>query len=168
MPARRRGRSSARRQYKLQKYSNETNANSVTINVPANTATNATFTIVPPSNVYGTRKVKNFTLTLKAEPTTNVALTAYWVLVFVPGGQTPGNINIATTTGGNTVTSYYDPNQHVIASGVIDNKQVYRYKTRLARNLQSNDYIALVLRPLQASAAYSVIASISTNYAIAF
>ena len=107
----------------------------------------------------GTRKVKNFTLRFfcgETEEQTPIPETepqewtlvssqrscVFFFLVYVPEGTLPHDPNIGT---GITAVSCYEPNQNVIMSGIIDNQQIYNFKTRLGRNLQSGDTIGLVL-----------------------
>ena len=110
-------------------------------------------------NNLGTRKVKNFTLRLWTSDTLDqtpipdtdpqewdtvghLTPCLYWFLVYVPEGTTPYTPQVGI---GETALSLYEPNQNVIMSGIIDDSQVYTFKSRLGRNLQSGDTIALVV-----------------------
>lgn len=127
--------------------------------------------------VLGTRKAKNFTLRLCSEPTlyddqTNQSFDrarVAFALVFVPEGTNPSNIQFGA---GNQAASLYEPNQNVIISGIIDSNQTYSFKTRLARNLNAGDNIALVLGDLTAlqttGDSTNTPVTMSCNYAISF
>lgn len=87
------------------------------------------------------RKVKHLTITLTptTEGTSNSAQPIKWALVYVPAGTTPTPLN---DTG-----SLYEPNQFVMNCGVADgNAGPIRIFSRLSRNLNSGDGIALILR----------------------
>lgn len=118
------------------------------------------------TTVGGTRKCKNFTLSF------NAAVPGFWALVYVPEGNTVGNLNFATPQQeGETAhssASLYEPNQNVIMSGVTrPTSEVYRVKTRLARNLNSGDGIYFVFRPAT-TLTESFNVTVSCNYAIAY
>lgn len=154
------------RSLKTTKYSNETQATAVSSTFVAGQTYRCTFT--PGSNVLGTRKVKNFTLSIISSAT----VPFYFAIVFVPEGTTASSMQFGNTIdaqGVLTSHSLYEPNQNVILSGIFGGgaNQVYRFKSRLARNLNSNDTIQMVLCPIQnVSAAQIVMASL--NYALAF
>lgn len=151
MPRRyRRRRYAIARPVKTAKYSNETYAvnDSVSgINPSASVFKN--YAMVPITNVLATRKVKNFTLRIgiiDARVNTNPVtfldhngIRLHWALVYVPQGTNASDL----TPGVGTPTSLYEPNQNVIMSGFITDHQTYTYKTRLARNLNSQDGIVL-------------------------
>lgn len=137
--------------------------------------------IVPaPSNVLGTRKVKNFTINILCEETltrtssggstteTFDRARVAWALIFLPEGINPSTLNFGNQ---GTPLSLYEPNQNVIASGVCDSNQTYRFKTRLSRNLNAGDTIIFVMRDLQSPDANEEVitmAAVSINYAITF
>ena len=115
--------------------------------------------IVAPSDTQGMRKVKHLTLSFSSP--TDVPI--YYALVYVPGGYEPSYINYPAL--GNAI-SLYEPNQFVMASGVLDfTGGPLRIRTPLARNLNSGDSIYLILA---AQATGSTIYSIYINcqYAI--
>lgn len=162
------------RRLKTVKYSNET-FNAV-IDSSGTNATSNTVLITQIDN-QGTRKVKNFELSFSTGPSiynsnpvadANSAPTI-WALVYVPQGNVPQNISIGTSTA----STLYEPNQNVIMSGILPpgkTSQPIRYKSRLARNLNSGDYIALVTRDATAglnNPGNRKIAA-SLNYAISF
>lgn len=108
-------------------------------------------TIVPATNVFGTRKVKNFTIRITADKNDDQIFGA---LVYVPEGTLPQPLQV-----GGTSQSLYEPNQNVIATFIIPPNckrdvagAITDYgaptqitvSTRLARNLSSGDHIALL------------------------
>ena len=109
-------------------------------------------------SIQGTRKVKNFSLTLGitswygtldgqggfSEVSQQPTQLAF-ALVYVPEGLNPSPIN---NPNDGTSVSLYEPNQNVILSGIIDTAQIYKFKTRLGRNLNSGDAIYLLIREL--------------------
>lgn len=142
------------------KYSNETisfNCN-VTAEIDANYSFPAAtetepqgVKIVAPTNVFGNRKVKNFTIKITANGNDDQIFGA---LVYVPEGTTASRVMV----GGNS-QSIYEPNQNVISTFVIP-PNVFRdgdgkitqmsaptqitVSSKLARNLNTGDYIAIV------------------------
>ena len=155
------------------RYSNETY--NVTFQYQwAATPTTASVTMIPASDVQGLRKTKNFTLNISQSPTTNaqgvVQSTSSFIyaLVYVPAGTTANAITIGN---GNAAASLYEPNQNVICSGVCDSASgQLRISSRLARNLNSGDSVALVLRPTYTTGTEGNItrASVTLNFAIAY
>lgn len=164
------------------KYSNQTT--SVVLNVPeAGIDSGETFpegqdeqqnayrgcTIVPSTGVYGTRKAKNFDVQITTSAITSPIIAA---LVYVPQGTLASNLNISAFSpeGPN---SLYEPNQNVIGQFIIPatppgtSQSVSRFKTRLARNLDSGDSIVLVMAAVEAiEPPASICATI--NYAIKY
>lgn len=144
------------------KYSNETNviAYGLTDTVSAGTTfpygndqegnARKGMLIVPATNVYGTRKAKNFDISLT---TVNNSAPILAVLVYVPQGTLASNIAISGSDIG-AASSLYEPNQNVICQFVIpaatstSSQTLTKYKTRLARNLDSGDSIVLILAGL--------------------
>lgn len=171
MPRRYRRRSS--RSYKLVKpvkYSNETFAANANFQWLSNAI--YTSTLIAGTEVLGTRKVKNFSLTIALKTSSETAdftIPIYFALVFVPEGTHPSTINIGSTITDNSLQalSFYEPNQNVIIQGVVDANQVYKFKTRLGRNLNAGDTIMLVWRPATSFAASSFL-GFTLNYALAF
>ena len=166
-----------RRRYygrKSLKYSNETMSCTVNLGNTGETGSHqqGPFSVVPVTTVLGTRKLKNFYLQINplftkiGEGNPDVANIA-WALVFVPEGTDPSRISI----GAGQATSFYEPNQNVIMSGVSDSSRVYQYRSRLARNLNAGDQIALVLYDLTAKpedANVSTDVAFTINYAIGY
>jgi hypothetical protein len=98
------------------------------------------FSILPPTDVQGMRKVKHFTLTFTATVDTQ---PYYYALVFVPAGYAFQRINLPAT---GIAIGAYDANQFVISQGVLDfSGGPLRIRTNLARNLNSGDSVFLVL-----------------------
>ena len=69
--------------------------------------------VIPPTEVQGMRKVKHFTLNFSCA---NNDPFLYYALVYVPEGYAANNIQIPIV--GQSV-SLYEPNQYVLASGVL-------------------------------------------------
>ena len=156
-------RAASRRTYKVQKYSNETVSYTVNLEKNAGAKVSASYIVVPSSTIFGVRKTKNYTMYIDVCSHDNAPATLCWALVFVPSGQNPGDVNFS----GPNVTAYYEPNQNVIAAGIATNKELVRVKTRLARNLSSGDYIALILCA-PPNSQYTADVTFTCNYAIAF
>lgn len=154
------------RRVKTAKYSNETYCHTDSFTT-TDSSINGYFSIVPVTTTLGMRKVKNFTFTVayKSTQLDQISRSVYWALVYVPQGTTPSPMNIGT--GGNFL-SLYEPNQNVIMSGIaVLDEQSRTFKTRLARNLNSGDYIALVLQG-DTTGSFTDILSTSCNYAISY
>lgn len=160
------------RRIKTVKYSNETTNASGDFTI-ANTIQNIAMPLISPSNVQGTRKCKNFELSLSGSPwaggedvLTDIPLI--WALVYVPEGTEPNGIRLGAL--GNPA-SCYEPSQNVIMSGIWPGNLTsnYKVKTRLARNLNSGDSIYLVLRTAvnEPDGATKTLV-VNLNYAIAY
>lgn len=99
-------------------------------------------TVVPATDQFGVRKVKNFSINLS--PLIRIIdgqageFKLCWALVYVP--ENTGTSQLIPNVNG----SMYEPNQNVIACGVADPSQANRYYTKLARNLNSGDRIMFV------------------------
>ena len=172
MPRRYRRRSA--RGYKLVKpvkYSNETF--SATTIFPWQDSAKYASTVIAGTDVLGTRKVKNFSLTISLQynPThpEDQLIPLLFALVFVPEGNDSNIPKTGQTFADNKLTaiSMYEPNQNVIMQGIIDAKQIYKFKTRLGRNLNSGDTIQLVWTSIGNFAAPALL-SFTINYALAF
>ena len=129
---------------------------------------------IPSTNVMGVRKVKNFTLTILLKfpvGSNDINTPCYFALVYIPEGLDPSELKIGQEIPSNTNTliaeSFYEPNQNVIMQGFIDGAQVYRYKSKLARNLNSGDKIMLIWRPF-ADFTSQALFSYTLNYALAY
>lgn len=163
---RRRRTYSLSRPVKVAKYSNETFAGmaSYTFN---ETLPTGWILFTKRTDILGTRKAKNFTLSL----VTDSLIPFVFALVFVPEGTSPLDLHQGTEVESNYLitTSLYDPNQNVIMTGVFGgpNSTVERFKTRLARNLNSGDQIVLVVKALTTGEGTSVINAV-LNYAISY
>ena len=153
------------RPLKAVKYSNETYA--AAANLAFNSESLYNSVAIPSTNVLGTRKTKNFTLTICTKSTEVIPM--YFALVFVPEGTNPSTLNVGNqiVQTGLQPLSYYEPNQNVIIQGFVDNAQVYRFKTRLARNLNSGDTIQLIWRPF-ATFDNNCLFSFTLNYAMSY
>ena len=100
----------------------------------------ASYSILPPTDLQGMRKVKHFTLTFTA---TQDVQPYYYALVFVPAGYEPQRINLPDT---GIAINGYDANQFVISQGVLDfSGGPLRIRSPLSRNLNSGDSIYLLL-----------------------
>ena len=87
-------------------------------------------------SLQGVRKAKNFSLSFLSDE----ELPVLWALVYLPEGYDAKNVN---TSGSNV--SIYEPNQHVIMSGVYIKGQQSKWFTKLGRNLNSGDAIVLMV-----------------------
>lgn len=159
------------RRIKTVKYSNETtNASGDFTIVDGNQ--HLFLPLIAPSNVQGTRKCKNFELSLCGSTWTgeNVpdGVPISWALVYVPEGTQPGDIRQGAL---GTPASLYEPAQNVIMSGIWPGNLTsnYKVKTRLARNLNSGDSVYLILRASinQPDGAQKSVV-VNLNYAIAY
>lgn len=177
---RRRHRYTVARPLKTTKYSSETYSSLMSLSTSTqNTHASFTLYLIPNAigGVLGTRKAKNFTLRLCAKEssitsggtTTFTRATISFALVYVPEGTIPSAVQFGS---GLSAASLYEPNQNVILSGLIDSTQVYSFKTRLARNLNSGDQIALLLYDLNVNDGENMTVSTpvaaTCNYAISF
>ena len=128
------------------------------------------FTIVPPTDIGGMRKVKNISIQLSFSSlyfdpqdelfknTDNQQIL--WAIVYVPKGSEPGTLN-----ENNGIL--YTPPQFIMASGIYDCEQPgnsSRIFTPLSRNLNAGDGIAFVYKPRQIL--YNGQLSSIINYAI--
>ena len=103
------------------------------------------YNIVNPStfvidNVYkaiqGMRKAKNFTISWTADQDRPIL----FALLYLPEGHSAAVLNTTSAV------SLYEPNQHVMLSGVFEKGQQNRFSTKLGRNLNSGDSIVLALK----------------------
>ena len=113
------------------------------------------FTVVPPTDIGGMRKVKNISIQLSYssayfDPQEEVLKYTenqqiLWAIVYVPKGSEPGTLNEANGI-------FYSPPQFIMASGIYDCEQPgnsSRIFTPLSRNLNAGDGIAFVYKPRQ-------------------
>lgn len=164
------------------KYSNETTCFNTQIEAnvaagttfPVNNAGQADeykgFVIVPATNVYGTRKVKNFTIRITAHNNDSAFIGA---LVYVPEGTKASPMSVTNPT-----QSLYAPQQNVICTFMVpsqaaenDSDTIITVSSKLARNLSSGDSIMLVLcngYAMDASAEEPITIMGTVNYAIKF
>ena len=127
--------------------------------------------IVPPSEVFGVRKVKNFTISLT---TTGLTSPVVAVLIYVPQGTPASLINLAGLDNDNKAASLYNPNQNVIGQFVIpanadSSFASTRYSTRLSRNLSSGDTVRLLFAsvgPYSSEETFAIAATV--NFAIKY
>ena len=145
------------RRYKKVRYSNETSTFNINTNIAqASTASFPTYngslgkTLVSAAQIQGTRKVKNMTLSIS---TTQISVPVLCTVVYVPQGTEASNLSV-NGSGTTDPSSLYEPNQNVIMQFVLnpvyatgEGSCVQRFKTRLARNLDSGDSIKLVMAP---------------------
>lgn len=166
--------------YKKVRYSNETTSLNCSSSVDANTQptipvysdTGAKgLILVAPTNIQGTRKVKNMTLSVSSAGN-NVPLLCS--VVYVPQGTSASNLT--PSSDNETGASLYEPNQNVIMQFVMNpvvstntgsNVQVFR--TKLARNLDSGDKIVFVATPAYGYDAAQTVRIVGTfNYAVSY
>lgn len=153
MPRRRYTRYRSRRALKTVKYSNETRLLRFQPTMSQNVDFfSQSYEIIPPVQTQGMRKCKNFTFDIFFRAQNPVAATNYaagkqtqliFALVFVPQGQNPSAFQAFRSTL-NTSESIYEPNQNIIMAGTLEEFKSKRYRTRLARNLNSGDAVYLV------------------------
>ena len=128
------------------------------------------FTIVPPTDVGGMRKVKNISIQLSFDAAyvdpveETIKYTEdqriLWAIVYVPRGSQPGTINKSNGI-------FYTPPQFIMASGIYDTSQPgnsSRIFTPLSRNLNAGDGIAFVFE--ETKTLYTRQLSAVINYAI--
>lgn len=127
------------------------------------------YPVVPSTSTYGTRKAKNFEISLTSDALSQPLVCA---LVYVPQGTLASDFNVTTPTL-DKVSSLYEPNQNVIcqfvipANGTSNSPQITKVKTRLARNLDSGDQIVMIFAPIgPISTAFALGATV--NYAIKY
>ena len=166
------------RRIKSVKYSNETVNSTGQFEVTDTNNTQQNMVVVAKADIQGTRKCKNFELSMTGGPlfhddattdaTVDKNIPIIWALVYVPEGTTPGSVHWG---GLDRSASLYEPNQNVIMSGVwpANLTSPYKMKTRLARNLNSGDSIYLVMDfPSFIPLGTKKNICINLNYAIAY
>lgn len=160
------------RRLKTIKYSNETSAfASDTFDLTSGTYDQ--WDMIPAINSQGTRKAKNFTLTLssttcKTSGNEKLKVPIAWVLVYVPQGNQPNQPTIGVS---GSVSSFYEPNQNVIMAGTyIVGDQPIIAKSRLARNLNSGDKLVFITAVPPGTGVASETCGLycSLNYAISY
>lgn len=150
------------RRLKTVKYSNETASWAGNING------GGYVTMIAGTNIQGMRKCKNFELKLSiagSEDLDPKNTSIAYALVYVPENTAPHNITFGSASSS---ASLYNPDQNVIMSGTCNlNGAVTINRTRLARNLNSGDSIALVYTTVDLNAgSFKTIATL--NYAMTF
>jgi hypothetical protein len=124
--------------------------------------------LVPGSAAQGVRKVKNLTVKFV---TTTLHVPLIFAVVYITEGVDPHNVTMSAGTPTQPV-SLYEPAQNVIMYGqlVTQPQGPQQFHTRLARNLQSNDSIYLLLRPLvkDDEITWTANLDILCNYAICY
>lgn len=133
---------------------------------PPESETDRQISVVPATNVEGTRCVKNLTVELctSYDPVMTVVSSGlptelqyngvvYWALVYIPEGYAPQDLHLpdfqpdADPQPNTYINNLYAGNQFVMSSGIfpVSNPRV-KIRTPLSRNLNSGDTIALLLR----------------------
>jgi hypothetical protein len=133
-----------------QKFSSETDLhlNQLPQGLPGGGEQTVWHAVVPNSTLYGMRKAKNFDIQIDLlDPGDELENNfVEWALVYVPEGMVPGNIALRFGHNINQFESMYEPNQHLIASGIISGTEPsVRKFSPLARNLNSGDQIIMVI-----------------------
>jgi hypothetical protein len=148
------------------KWSNETCAYRLSSDIAANGHAVLRLPIVPNAGIYGMRKAKNFDIQIDLLTSIAKAQTSLvWALLYLPEGVSKDqSINIGNDP--ETYTSLYEPNQHVIASGLVADGIPTRVFSPLARNLNSGDSILMVLLVPSMAVSRSVIVTVKVNYVI--
>ena len=134
--------------------------------------------IVPSTSILGNRKVKNFTIKITANGNDD---SIFGALVYVPEGTRASDLQVA-----GSVQSMYEPNQNVICTFVIPPNvekasdatilqqgapTQITVSNRLARNLNTGDYIALIFSSpngITNSAEHPTVISGTVNFAIKY
>lgn len=171
------------RKYKKVRYSNETSSFCIEQQIPQNSTAsfpmlgqpNQTLgkTLVDAAQIQGTRKVKNLSLSISSTNPCEIPILC--TVVYVPQGTNPSSLSL-NASNSKEPNSLYEPNQNVIMQFVLNpvyaqgqGTNVQRFKTRLARNLDSGDRIMLVCAPAYSSGnAQNVKITGTLNYAISF
>lgn len=122
--------------------------------------------IVPAISQEGVRKVKNISISaaiVDSGSSTGTSGPIYWALIYAPEGTVINELRWAD--------ELYQPSNFVINSGILDNSNTskYRITSRLARNLNANDRIYLLLGTNTSTGNYPL-PSINwlTRYAVCF
>ena len=116
--------------------------------------------IVPASSVQGTRTISKLRVTVNLG---DQASYAYWALVYVPQGTTANAL--FSTSGAVNSGSLYEPNQFVMASGVIDpNAGNHDIRSPISRKLHSGDFISLIVGTGVGSQTISGLVNYSVKY----
>lgn len=159
------------RPLKTVKYSNETYSGlfdiaSAQYPLDGYNVGNFSISLVKDADVAGMRKVKNVSIRLSGR-SDNAAGMALVALIYVPEGFPNDSLQLNAPV--NAATSMFEPNQNVIAAGTFsyENTTPVFIGNRLARNLNSNDKLILLIKPLTPLATTVGIA-LTANYAICF
>lgn len=164
------------RPLKTVKYSNETVSSSITFNtgnypIEGKNGSALLPIIIHPTDVAGMRKVKNISVRIASSVPPNVVAGGSCVMALIYAPQGTSDDSVWLSSGQGAPISLYEPNQNVIASGIVNyiTHSTVFMGNRLARNLNSGDAILLVIKPLNpipenASVTYAV----SVNYAICY
>nr|QIR82152.1 capsid protein [unidentified] len=117
-------------------------------------------TVVNPADVTGVRKVKNFQVSFNVD---QGQPSFWWALVYVPKGYVPNQIY---PTGASN--DLYSPSNNVLVCGFYDSSDPTRqtWFSRLSRNLNAGDGLALVYKPVTQSRDGE--AQVMLQYAITF
>lgn len=162
---RRTKRSYSRRQVRPVKYSNETYTIASSITMGGELPSTLNIPIIPTTDVQGVRKVKNFELSFNYS---QLACPLIFAIVYVPQGTIPQELKMGTASG---PVSLYEPNQNVVLTGIlpINSNSITKFKTRLARNLNSGDSLFVCIRQvIQQDTTADFDFAMSLNYAICF
>jgi len=124
------------------KYSIEQTAGTMTTNSEGDSAV----PVVPAATFQGMRKVKHITVSIADAVGASSAAALFWAVVYVPQGTSLSTISLDSGP-------MYEPNQFVMGCGVFDfNGGPLTIRCPLSRNLNSGDYIALVVKKDSAGA----------------
>ena len=108
------------------------------------------FTVVPPTDVAGKRKVKNISIQLAFDSQLTGAIDAdasvFWCIVYVPKGSVPGAI-------GQLNGIFYTPPQFIMSSGIYNVKiqaillvSSHLYHVILTKEMVSRLFIHLIMQ----------------------
>ncbi len=151
------------RPVKTVKYSNETSSAMFDVST---TQGQTNVTLIPAAEITGMRKAKNFELRI----INNAQSAVGFALVYVPENTEIKNLTYGTSDAS---TSLYEPSQNVIMSGFLSYGSSYTnaqvFKTRLARNLNEGDTIALCVKPFSSlDGGDATQIAVTLNYAMTF
>lgn len=124
-------------------------------------------TIIPATDVQGVRSIKHLTVTLSHPGDEAAQNEFWWALVFVPQGYQANGL-FPYYSESQLQGSLYEPNQFVMACGYIDpSAGPIRITSRVNRNLQSGDSVAIVIGSTAPTGTNMVLQGV-VSYAIAY
>ena len=123
--------------------------------------------LIPPSDLYGMRKIKNITISFASNNTQTYGQQFYYSIVYVPQGYDVQSLT--TPSEDSTAISMYSANQFVMSCGLIElSAGPIRINSRLARNLNSGDSIALICKQVAFDTAAAIPINALATYAVCY